>query len=111
MYSQNDETGNLYRMGSHTKFSLWILQCSGDISVNFLKIKRVTNLYISLSTIIRYYQNLQQEIGECKKAMHFHQLWGIRSTCGIKVGCPFWTCEMLPLDSKIGPEELGFGAN
>ena len=23
--------------------------------------------------------------------------------CYQKVGCPFWTCQMLPLNSKIGP--------
>ena len=26
----------------------------------------------------------------------------MRSTCVTKVGCPFWTCRMLPLNSRIG---------
>ena len=34
----------------------------------------------------------------------FHLLWRIRTDCVSKVGCAFWTCLTLPLNSKIGPE-------
>ena len=41
---------------------------------------------------------------ECTiNALNFHQFWIIRSTCITKVGCTFWTCQMLPLNSKKGP--------
>ena len=36
--------------------------------------------------------------------LNYHQLWRIKSTCGVKVGCPFWTSLVLPLNSKIGPD-------
>ena len=75
MYSQNDETGilevleiffffatqpswaDLYKRFS--KFFSWILQLVIGISIIFLKTKIVKNLKISVSTIIRYPQNLQ----------------------------------------------------
>ena len=116
----------LYRI--FKKFFPWILQFSGGISVVFLKKKkkkRVEKLNISISTMIRYSQNLREKIGNCKKsnmrykgvvklnnsckaivndALHFHRFWRIRSTCVTKVGCPFWTCRTLPLNSKIDPD-------
>ena len=32
--------------------------------------------------------------------LNSHQFWRIRSTCVTKVGCPFWTCLMYPLNFK-----------
>ena len=77
------------------EFSLWILQFSGRIS---------------LSIIIRYSQNVCEEIGNCKKrnmqyngvckldnlfklivtnSLNFHRFSRIRSTCVTEEGCPF----------------------
>ena len=36
--------------------------------------------------------------------LNYHQFLRIRSTCVTKIGCPFWPCLMLPLNSKIGPD-------
>ena len=90
------------------KFSPWILQFSAGISVSFFKI-RVANLW--------------GDIGSCKKssipyndvckldnlfkpiatnALSFHRFWRIRSTCVTKLRCPFWTCQVLSLNSEIG---------
>ena len=90
------------------EFSLWILQFSGRIS---------------LSTIIRYSQNIRDEIGNCKKrnmqykgvckldnlfklivtnSLNFHRFSRIRSTCVTEEGYPFWTCQTHLLDSEIG---------
>ena len=72
MYSQNDETGvsevleskfsSLANHGGKTfkeKFSPWILQCSGGISVSFLKRK---------TTLFSYSQKLREKIRNCKSS-------------------------------------------
>ena len=58
---------DLHRISS-TLFP-WILHFGGGISISFLKMKKVKNLYISLSTIIRDSQNVQQE-KQTKKAIN-----------------------------------------
>ena len=53
------------------KVSPLVLLFSGSISLSFLKKNKkklkVTNLQIFVSTIIKYSQSLQEEIGDCKK--------------------------------------------
>ena len=34
--------------------------------------------------------------------LNSHQFWKFKPTCIIKVGCPFWICLMVCLNSKIG---------
>ena len=86
VYSQNDETYVLEVLENRIfsaaqpwwedlnilKILPWVLQMIDGISVSFLNKKRVANLKISGSTIIRCSQNLREEIGNRKKS---NMLW------------------------------------
>ena len=108
------------------KSSLLILQFSGGLSVSFLKIKRVKIskfLLLPLSGILKISERKYETLNKTKylksvckldklfkpivtNALSFHRLWRIRSTCVTKVGCPFWICWTLPLNSKIGSDAI-----
>ena len=87
---------------------------------NFLEMKRLKNLQTSVSTIIRFSQNLWQNVsvnksnihkGICKPDNLFKPTatdtltfkgWKSKSTYVAKRGCPFWIYWTLLLNSKIG---------
>ena len=82
---------DLYK--NFSRFSLWILQFSSSISVIFLKIKRVKNLWISVSTITRYSQNLREEIRNCKQEQYNIKVFANRINCLNQLLLTLWILE------------------
>ena len=94
MYSQNGETDVLEVLEIIFFFDAqpwWtdlcifffssILHFGHDISVIFLKIKRIQNLYIFVSNIITYSQNLVKEIRNCKKEQYATKAFANCTAC------------------------------